>query len=97
MKKRQLYYVYILSSPKGVLYVGVTRDLARRIGEHRTGVAEGFTKRYAVSRLVFWEETSDVRAAITREKQLKSWGRERKLALIRSVNPRFRDLAEEVE
>jgi putative endonuclease len=60
-------------------------------------VAEGFTKRYAVSRLVFWEETSDVRAAITREKQLKSWGRERKLALIRSVNPRFRDLAEEVE
>ena len=96
MKNRQLYYVYILSNTKGVLYVGVTRDLARRFEEHRKGAVEGFTKRYGVSRLVYWEATPDVKSAISREKQIKSWRREKKVALIRSVNPEFRDLAGEV-
>ena len=87
------YFVYILSSDRGVLYVGMTNDLHRRLAEHQQGKVEGFTSRYKVDRLVYFEETRDVHSAMEREKQIKSWRREKKLALIREANPRFQDLA----
>ena len=87
------YYVYILASDSGVLYVGVTRDLIRRLFQHRSGDAPGFTKRYNVTRLVYFEVTSNVLAAIVREKQIKAWRREKKAELIELQNPGWRDLA----
>ena len=89
-----VYYVYIMSSYRGTLYTGVTNDLMRRAYEHRHKLADGFTKRYNISRLVYYELTSDVRAAITRDKQIKGWVRAKKIALIESVNPSWVDLAE---
>jgi len=86
------YFVYILASRSRVLYVGVTRDLNRRVFEHRLGFNRGFTTRFRATRLVYFESTNDVMAAITREKQLKGWSRSRKLALIESANPEWRDL-----
>jgi putative endonuclease len=91
--KARSYFVYILSSDRGVLYVGVTNGLGRRLAEHREGVVEGFTSRYKVHRLIYFEETRDIRSALQREKQIKAWRREKKLALIREANPRFEDLA----
>jgi len=92
IKKR--YFVYILTSDHGVLYTGVTNDLSRRLREHQSG-SGGFTARYRVKRLVFWEETGDVHTAIAREKQIKAWRRSKKLELIRSTNPSFRDLGQD--
>jgi putative endonuclease len=89
------YFVYMLSSLSGVLYVGVTNDLERRLWEHRQGGADGFTDRYLVHRLVWFENTGQVDAAIAREKQIKNWRREKKVALIESVNPQWRDLSED--
>ncbi|HEU0301717.1 MAG TPA: GIY-YIG nuclease family protein, partial [Longimicrobium sp.] len=86
------YYVYILASRKRVLYVGVTNDLVRRVGEHKQGVLPGFTWRYNVDRLVYYEQMHDVSAAIAREKEIKGWVRDRKLALVESQNPEWRDL-----
>lgn len=88
------YWVYILTNwSKTVLYIGVTDNLARRLAEHRDKVVDGFTKKYHVDRLVYYEQTNDVNAAIAREKQLKAWRREKKNALIESVNPQWRDLS----
>jgi putative endonuclease len=87
------FFLYILASRRRVLYVGVTNNLERRLAEHRSGAFAGFTCRYHVNRLVYIETTSDVRAAITREKQIKAWRREKKLALIESTNPGFNDLS----
>ena len=81
------YYVYIVTSIRRVLYIGVTNDLIRRLHEHKQGAIAGFTKRYQVDRIVYFEETTDVLAAIGREKQLKSWRREKKVALIEVANP----------
>jgi putative endonuclease len=89
------YYVYILASRSRTLYVGVTRDLVRRLHEHRSGLIPGFTSRYHIHRLVYFETTNDVRAAIAREKQIKGWVRERKVELITSANPTWRDLSED--
>ncbi len=89
------YYVYILTNRSGTLYVGVTNDLQRRLAEHRSAKASSFTGRYKLDRLVYFEETGDVRAAIEREKQLKGWTRQRKIALIAEMNPRWHDLSEE--
>ncbi len=88
-----VYHVYILASATGVLYVGVTNHLERRIAQHKEKRLPGFTKRYDVGRLVYFEAYGDVRNAIAREKEIKGWRRERKLALIRSTNPAFRDLS----
>jgi putative endonuclease len=88
-----VYNVYILASATGVLYVGVTRDLERRIDEHRRGDLAGFTREYKVHRLVYFEGFQDVRNAIAREKQLKGWRREKKIWLIRRDNPGFTDLS----
>ncbi len=86
------YYVYIMSSRTRRLYVGMTNDLERRVEEHGSGSFSGFTSRYNVTRLVYYETTSEVVAAIEREKQLKGWLRSKKLVLIESVNPTWRDL-----
>ena len=88
------YSVYIMTNRLGTLYTGVTNDLERQVQEHREKLVEGFTKRYSITRLVYYEAMSDVRDAIAREKQIKSWRRSKKIALIRGVNPRWRDLAE---
>lgn len=89
------YYVYILASKKkGTLYIGVTNDLIRRMYEHRNGVVEGFTKRFHVHRLVYFEQTEDVSAAILREKQFKRWLRQWKIELIERANPEWEDLTD---
>ena len=88
-----MYYVYILSNWNNkVLYVGFTNNLKRRIYEHKNKTIDGFTSRYNVNKLVYYEEYSDVKQAIIREKRLKSWTREKKNALIKSKNPEWNDL-----
>jgi len=91
------YSVYLLASRRhGTLYVGVTNDLIRRVYQHREGLAEGFTKRYGVKMLVWFETTGSIEAAIGREKQIKNWKREWKIALIQKANPQWRDLYPEL-
>ncbi|HEY6862646.1 MAG TPA: GIY-YIG nuclease family protein [Burkholderiales bacterium] len=92
--ERGRYFVYILASKSRKLYVGVTNDLERRLFEHKHKLADGFTKQYHVDRLVHFEETTDVMSAIEREKQIKGWLREKKVALIESENPTWEDLSE---
>ena len=79
------------------MYIGVTNDIQQRLFEHRNKLVEGFTSKYNVSKLVYLEEASDVNAAILREKQIKSWRREKKNALVESMNPEWRDLGEGIE
>ena len=91
------YYVYILASRKnGTLYVGVTNDLPKRIAEHKQNYIEGFTKKYKVHLLVYYEVHNDVREAILREKQIKNWTRSWKISLIEEINSEWRDLYNEV-
>ncbi len=89
------YYVYIMTNSRRTLYVGVTNDIERRVYEHKHKLADGFTKKYNITWLAYFEETSDVAAAIEREKQIKSWRRSKKVALIESMNPRWKDLSTE--
>jgi putative endonuclease len=93
----RLFYVYLLASRSRVLYVGITNNLERRVREHRLGKGKAFTKRYGVHRLVFFECFHDARTAIAREKEIKSWRREKKVALIEVTNPTWEDLAAESE
>jgi putative endonuclease len=88
------YYVYIMTSPTGTLYTGVTNNLKRRVYEHKHKLTEGFSKKYNIIRLVYYEETGDVQAALAREKQIKGWVRWKKIELIKSVNPKWEDLSE---
>jgi putative endonuclease len=88
------YATYIMSSKTGVLYIGVTNDLPYRVWQHKTGAVEGFTKKYLCHGLVYYERYQFVQSAIAREKELKGWTRAKKIALIESVNPRWRDLSE---
>ena len=90
------YHVYIMASCSRRLYVGVTSALARRVHQHRTGGLGGFTKKYHMTRLVYAESTSQIGAAIRREKQIKGWVRAKKIALIESLNPKWKDLGEEI-
>jgi putative endonuclease len=86
-------FVYLLASNRrGTLYVGVTSDLIQRVAQHREGTFDGFTKRYGVKQLVWFEGTASIEAAIGREKQLKNWRRAWKVALIEASNPTWRDL-----
>jgi putative endonuclease len=87
------YRVYILASPSRTLYIGFTSDLLGRLWKHKHGVYPGFTKRFNITSLVYFESTSDPHAAITREKQLKRWPRWRKVRLIERENPDWRDLS----
>ena len=88
------YYVYILTNPTRTLYVGVTSDLARRVYEHKNKLLGGFTDKYHITLLVYFEETTEVRSAIAREKQIKGWTRAKKIALVDSMNPEWKDLSE---
>ena len=86
-------YIYILASKRnGTLYIGVTADLVRRVWQHKQGISPGFTKRYSVTNLVYYEIYSEITDAITREKVLKRWNRKWKLRLIESMNPNWKDL-----
>jgi putative endonuclease len=87
------YYVYIMTNASRTLYVGTTGDLMRRVYEHKQKIISGFTSKYNITKLVYFEETTDVRAAIAREKQIKGWLRNKKTALIESLNPTWNDLA----
>jgi len=89
------YYVYLMTNRSKTLYLGVTNDLLRRVYEHKQKLIEGFTKKYNITRLVYFEETSDARSAIAREKQIKGWLRQKKITLIERVNPDWKDLAED--
>jgi len=88
------YYVYILTNRSGTLYVGITNNLLRRLYEHKHKLISGFTERYNIDRLVHYEHTPDVRAAIAREKQIKGWLRVKKVALIEEHNRDWKDLSE---
>ena len=93
-----MYFVSILSNwDDSVLYIGVTSNLPRRLYEHRNGLADGFTKRYNVHKLVYFEYTKDVYSGISREKQLKKWSRSKKNGLITDMNPQWRDLSADWE
>ncbi len=89
------YSVYILTGESGVLYIGMTNNLKRRIGEHKQKKIEGFTKKYGLTKLVHFERYATATAAIAREKQLKGWARKRKIELIETGNPNWLDLASE--
>ncbi len=90
-------FIYIMASaPNGILYVGVTNDLIRLVWEHKEGLADGFTKRYAIKNLVYFEQCEDPSAAIAREKQMKHWQRAWKVRRILETNPEWCDLCEEI-
>ncbi len=91
------YYVYILASQKnGTLYVGVTNDLIKRVWQHKNKVADGFTKKYRIDKLVYYEATENIESAILREKQLKKWNRAWKIRLIQEKNLEWKDLYNEI-
>jgi putative endonuclease len=92
--KEHEYFVYIVSSRSGTLYIGMTNSVYRRALQHKHGEIEGFSSKYHCDRLVYYESFDDVHKAIGREKQLKGWTRAKKIALIESKNPRWEDLAE---
>jgi putative endonuclease len=95
MRERQ-YYIYIMTNPYNtVLYTGVTNDLQRRVLEHKSGQGSKFTSKYNITKLVYFECGNDARAAIFREKQIKAGSRQKKLDLINSLNPEWKDLFEE--
>jgi putative endonuclease len=87
------YFVYIMSSQRRVLYVGVTNNLVRRAFEHKTAVLEGFSSKYKATQLVYYESLDDVRSVIHREKEIKGWVRRKKIELIEAVNPKWKDLS----
>ena len=88
-----MYYVYIMTNwSNGVMYVGVTNDLKRRVYEHKNKLSESFTSKYNIDKLVYFGHTGDVRSAIAREKQIKGWNRQKKRELVESENPRWEDL-----
>lgn len=89
------YYVYIMTNITGILYTGVTNALERRVYEHKMKLVPGFTARYNLNQLVYYEITGSIEAAITREKQIKGWLRNKKVSLINAVNPRWKDLSED--
>ncbi|MBU2008984.1 MAG: GIY-YIG nuclease family protein [Chloroflexi bacterium] len=89
------YYVYVMSNRSKTLYTGVTNDLQRRVYEHKQKLVKGFTEKYNMTMLVYYEMTPEVGSAISREKQIKGWLRSKKIALIESKNPQWRDLSDE--
>ena len=91
----KLYYTYIMSSPGGTLYTGVTNNMINRVIAHKEKLLPGFTKKYNINRLVYYEVSPSIRSAIAREKEIKGWKRKKKIALIESQNPKWEDLAED--
>ena len=94
MSKRS-YYVYVLSNYSKTLYVGLTNDLERRVWEHKSKLVEGFTKKYNVTKLIYSEECGEIEEAIAREKEIKGWRRDKKVALIETSNPLWEELGGE--
>jgi len=91
------YYIYIMSNDfQSVFYTGVTNDLVRRILEHKNKLVEGFTKKYNITKLLYYEEGNDIKSAVTREKQIKDLNRRKKIRLIETKNPNFEDLYNEI-
>ena len=90
------YWVYIMTGASRALYIGMTGNLVQRVWQHKNKEVEGFTKRYNLTQLVYYESTHDVMAALEREKQLKGWMRARNRAIVSQFNPSWRDLADEV-
>jgi putative endonuclease len=90
------YYVYMLTNERQTLYIGITSDLIKRVYQHKTKEVKGFTEKYNIDKLVYYEETSDVRSAIEREKKLKKWKREWKIKLIDEFNPAWEDLYKKI-
>ncbi|MBZ5573097.1 MAG: GIY-YIG nuclease family protein [Acidobacteriia bacterium] len=95
MRPEKRYYVYIMTNPSGTLYTGITNNLRRRVDEHKRKAVPGFTARYNITRLVWFEVFEDVRNAIDWEKKIKSWTRAKRVALIESKNPKWNDLTRE--
>ena len=92
-----MYYIYIMASKRnGTLYVGVTNNLLKRVYEHKNDLVEGFTKRYGIHRLVYYEQVADINSAIQREKRLKKWRRQWKIELIEQMNPDWKDLYDQL-
>ena len=89
------YYVYIMTNHSGTLYTGVTNDLIRRVDEHKRGKGSSFTGKYRINRLLFYESTNNVHVAIAREKEIKTWRREKKVELIKRSNPTWRDISKD--
>jgi putative endonuclease len=97
MQSNNKYYVYILTNWNNkVMYVGVTNNIRKRLYEHKNKLVKGFTEKYNVNKLVYFEETHDVKAALTREKEIKKWRREKKNRLVNEINPEWRDLGDEI-
>ena len=95
MSGQKSYYIYLLTNWNNkVMYVGVTNDLQRRLYEHKNKLVKGFTEKYNVDKLVYFEETDDVKSALAREKEIKKWRREKKNNLVCSINPEWKDLSE---
>jgi len=91
-----MYYVYLLTNWNNkVLYTGITNNLERRLYEHKNNLVDGFTKKYNINKLVYYEQTKNVKSAIEREKQIKGWIRNRKNALVESMNPMWKDLSDD--
>ena len=90
-----MYFVYIMTNRSRTLYIGVTNNLVRRVREHKTGIGSGFTAKYKLDRLVYFERFKDVRNAIEREKRIKGWLRIKKIALLVSMNPSWKDLSDD--
>jgi len=86
------YYVYILTNKSNTLYIGITNDLFRRLYEHKNKLVPGFTKKYNIDKLIYYEVFDDPEAAIRREKEIKGWTRKKKMELIKKVNPNFKEL-----
>ena len=86
------YFVYITTNKSGTLYIGVTSNLKKRIWEHKNKIVDGFTKKYNIDKLIYYEQTENVTSAIEREKQLKKWNRQKKINLINKINSKWKDL-----
>ena len=91
----KIYYVYILSSDRGILYTGITNNIWNRVLTHKRKELKGFTSKYKICRLMYFEETRNIQYAIAREKEIKGWRRSKKLELISSGNPEYKDLSRE--
>ena len=89
------YYVYIMSNKSGTLYTGVTNDLERRVSQHKSKTVRGFTEKYNITRLLYFESTNDVISAVAREKQIKRMLKSKKIELIKMMNPQMKDLSED--
>ena len=89
----RVFHVYMMASESGVLYLGVTNNLGKRVTQHKLKLVPGFTRKYNVTKMVWFEPHPTIRAAISREKEIKGWRREKKVALIEALNPRWDDLS----